>query len=129
MKLTQEQLAALIAKVFANLSTKFTEAGKSLNDITTEDILAELSTVVAEMEGDDPTTDPAAAADPDAGKAAEGSDELINKIVAALGTLIPSGDDGKSAPAAGEGEGKSAPAAGEGKGAAGPSATGEGKKA
>lgn len=129
MKLTQEQLAALIAKVFANLSTKFTEAGKSLNDITTEDILAELSTVVAEMEGDDPTTDPAAAADPDAGKAAEGSDEIINKIVAALGTLIPSGDDGKSAPAAGEGEGKSAPAAGEGKGAAGPSATGEGKKA
>ncbi len=128
MKLTQEQLAELIAKVFANLSAKFTEAGKSLNDITTEDILAELSAVVAEMEGDEPAADPAAAADPDAGKAAEGADELINKIVAALGTLIPSGDEGKAADPAGEGS-KAAPAAGEGKGTAGPSATGEGKKA
>lgn len=29
MKLTQEQLAALIAKVFANLNAKFTADGKS----------------------------------------------------------------------------------------------------
>ena len=60
MKLTQEQLAALIAKVFANLNAKFTADGKSVDDITTEDILAELSAVVAEMENADPDTDPAA---------------------------------------------------------------------
>ena len=66
MKLTKEQLAALIAKVFANLTAKFTEAGKSVDDITNEDILAELSAVIAEMEDSDPAANPDS--DPDEGK-------------------------------------------------------------
>ena len=49
MKLTQEQLAKRIAKVFSNLTAKFAEAGKNVNDITTDDILAELSAVLEEM--------------------------------------------------------------------------------
>lgn len=49
MKLTQEQLAKLIAKVFSNLTAKFAEAGKNVNDITADDILAELSAVLEEM--------------------------------------------------------------------------------
>ena len=48
MKLTQEQLAKLIAKVFSNLTAKFAEAGKNVNDITADDILAELSAVLEE---------------------------------------------------------------------------------
>ena len=42
MKLTQEQLAALIARVFANLIA----AGKDPAAISTEDILSELAVVL-----------------------------------------------------------------------------------
>ena len=42
MKLTQEQLAAIIAKIFANLVA----AGKDPASITTEDITTELNAVL-----------------------------------------------------------------------------------
>lgn len=117
MKLTQEQLAALIAKVFANLNAKLAADGKSVDDITTDDILAELSAVVAEMEDGEPAADPDGdpAADPD-------SDALLDKIMAAISgskafepamepTADPApagGGEGKAATSTGGGEGKAA---------------------
>ncbi len=47
MKLTQEQLAQLIAQVFANLVAK----GKT-DDISTEDIMAEVNAIIAEKESE-----------------------------------------------------------------------------
>lgn len=118
MKLTKEQLAALIAKVFANLTAKFTEAGKSVDDITNEDILAELSAVIAEMEDSDPAANPDS--DPDEGKG-EGDEgnALLDKIMAAIAgskafepvaepAPVNGGDEGKAAPIVGGSEGKSA---------------------
>lgn len=51
MKLTQEQLAALIAQVFANLVAK----GK-IDSFTTEDIMAEISAII-EADEDEPGSD------------------------------------------------------------------------
>ena len=141
MKLTQEQLAKLIAKVFSNLTAKFAEAGKNVNDITADDILAELSTVLDEMnaagEGEGaPAGDgegkgegegaPAGESEGEGeGKGFDG-DELIGKIMEALSGMLGSGDEGKAGCGARSGDGKSGGAAGEGKGAAGPSSTGAG---
>ncbi len=71
MKLTPEQLAQLIAQIFANLIA----AGKDPASITTEDIMAELDAVVeqngepaAEPEGEpaaEPEGEPDAKADGD----------------------------------------------------------------
>lgn len=142
MKLTQEQLAKLIAKVFSNLTAKFAEAGKNVNDITTDDILAELTAVLDEMnaagegegegapagegegkgEGEGAAAGEGAPAGEGEGKGID-ADDLIEKIMAALA--------GMAAPA-GEGEGKAGCGTrktGEGKGAAGPSATGAPKAA
>lgn len=99
MKLTQEQLAELIAKVFTNLDEKrkaCKENGEAVSDgISTEEILAEV-TAILEGEGEggvtDPTatndpTNPAPTADPVAGDKGEGegvSPELIAAIIAAL---------------------------------------------
>ena len=79
MKLTQEQLAELIAKVFTNLDEKrkaCKEKGEAVSDgISTEEILAE---VTAKHEGEggaaDPTASPAPApaADPVGGDKGEG---------------------------------------------------------
>ena len=55
MKLTQEQLAALIAQVFANLIA----AGKDPAAISTEDILSEL-TIALDAAGAAPAGDPLA---------------------------------------------------------------------
>ena len=110
MKLTQEQLAELIAKVFTNLDEKrkaCKENGEAVSDgISTEEILAEV-TAILEGEGGvtDPTatndpTNPAPTADPVAGDKGEGegvSPELIAAIIAAL-----EGQGVKSAAGAGE---------------------------
>lgn len=112
MKLTQEQLAELIAKVFTNLDEKrkaCKENGEAVSDgISTEEILAEV-TAILEGEGEggvtDPTatndpTNPAPTADPVAGDKGEGegvSPELIAAIIAAL-----EGQGVKSAAGAGE---------------------------
>jgi HK97 family phage major capsid protein len=148
MKLTQEQLAKLIAKVFSNLTAKFAEAGKNVNDITTDDILAELTAVLDEMnaagegegegapagegegkgEGEGAPTGEGEGEGEGEGKGFDG-DELIGKIMEALSGMVSAGEgEGK----AGEGEGKAGCGTrktGEGKGAAGPSATGAPKAA
>ena len=133
MKLTQEQLAKLIAKVFSNLTAKFAEAGKNVNDITADDILAELSTVLDEMnaagEGEGaPAGDGEGKGEGEGAPAGEGEgegegkgfddDELIGKIMEALSGVLATGDEGK----AGCGDGKSAGSPREGKSATGPSA-------
>lgn len=114
MKLTQEQLAELIAKVFTNLDEKrkaCKENGEAVSDgISTEEILAEVTAILeGEGEGEggvtDPTatndpTNPAPTADPVAGDKGEGegvSPELIAAIIAAL-----EGQGVKSAAGAGE---------------------------
>ena len=61
MKLTPEQLAQLIAQIFANL----TAAGKDPASITTEDIMAELNAAIEANGGDgepaaEPENEPAA---------------------------------------------------------------------
>ena len=112
MKLTQEQLAELIAKVFTNLDEKrkaCKENGEAVSDgISTEEILAEVTAILEDEGG---VTDPAAtndpanpapapAADPVAGDKGEGegvSPELIAAIIAAL-----EGQGVKSATGAGE---------------------------
>ena len=96
MKLTQEQLAELIAKVFTNLDEKrkaCKENGEAVSDgISTEEILAEVTAILEDEGG---VTDPAAtndpanpapapAADPVAGDKGEGegvSPELIAAII------------------------------------------------
>ena len=50
MKLTQEQLAALIAQVFANLIA----AGKDPSAITQDDIMVEVSAIIDEGDAGDP---------------------------------------------------------------------------
>ena len=89
MKLTPEQLAQLIAQIFANLIA----AGKDPASITTEDIMAELDAVVeqngepaAEPEGEpaaEPEGEPDAKADGDG--ALSVTPELIQQIIDALG--------------------------------------------
>ena len=145
MKLTQEQLAKLIAKVFSNLTAKFAEAGKNVNDITADDILAELSAVLEEMnagEGEGaPAGDGEGKGEGEGAPAGEGEgegdaegkgldgDELIGKIMEALSGVLATGDEGKAGCGTRRGDGKSGGAAGEGKSATGPSASGAPKAA
>lgn len=109
MKLTQEQLAELIAKVFAGIGEKRKarkEGGEDVaGDISVEEILAEVSAVVEGMEGDEN----AAAAGEGEGasgvKATDGesengvSAELIAQIIEALDA-----NGVKAAPGASEGK-------------------------
>lgn len=145
MKLTREQLAKLIAKVFSNLTAKFAEAGKNVNDITADDILAELSAVLEEMnagEGEGaPAGDGEGKGEGEGAPAGEGEgegdaegkgldgDELIGKIMEALSGVLATGDEGKAGCGTRRGDGKSGGAAGEGKSATGPSASGAPKAA
>ena len=100
MKLTPEQLAQLIAQIFANLIA----AGKDPASITTEDIMAELDAVV-EQNGEpaaEPEGEPDAKADGDG--ALSVTPELIQQIIDALGA-------GKSAEPAVEPKAAAEPAA------------------
>lgn len=123
MKLTQEQLAALIAQVFANLIA----AGKDPAAISTEDILSELAVVLDSAEGaGEPDGGEGEGNKAEGGEGSEGdggavSPELIAKIVDALKAL-------KSEEGAGGTEGKSATGGSEGKSAA-PAGGSEGKAA
>lgn len=85
MKLTQEKLAELIAKVFENLNQKrlaCKEAGEEPGEVTTAEILNEVATLLES--GDFTAEDGDSAADEQA-NAAEGIDtELIQKIVSAI---------------------------------------------
>ena len=91
MKLTQEQLAALIAQVFANLIA----AGKDPSTITQDDIMTELNTVIETngTSGGEPAAEPATepAADPaskpdDEGKGGNPAitPEFITQVLEAL---------------------------------------------
>lgn len=93
MKLTPEQLAELIAKIFAGIGEKRKsrkEAGEEVDDgISIEEILAEINAVVEGMEG----SDPEASVDGEEVKTADGegsaeggavSPDLIATIIAAL---------------------------------------------
>lgn len=91
MELTQEQLAELIAKVFANLDEKRNASKESDNGIGTEDIIAALNDVLGDTEinnataDDETTTDEEKATDDSNGEvASEVSPELIARVIAAL---------------------------------------------
>lgn len=94
MKLTQEQLAELIAKVFANITAK-RKSSKEDGEVSTDEIIAEVSAILEEMGADEDTTPPDDAADPVGGEKAEdgvGEDSPINpefiaQVIAALGGM------------------------------------------
>lgn len=126
MKLTQEQLAELIAKVFANIDEKRKarkEGGEDLpENITTEEIIAEIGSVLDSLGAFSEGEDGAAAAaegegEKSGGEGAALDPEFIAKVIAAL-------DCAKSGEAAGEQ--KSGAATGEKK-SGGPAASGERK--
>lgn len=97
MKLTQEQLAELIAKVFANIDAK-RKACKEDGEISTDEIIAEVSAILEEM-GDGETDPGEDEADPVEGEKAEDgtgegnavNPEFIAQVIAALGGM-KSGD-------------------------------------
>lgn len=128
MKLTQEQLAAIIAKIFANLVA----AGKDPASITTEDITTELNAVLeaegasAAGEGEGAPAGEGDAAGEGEGKGEGGepavTPEFIAMVMEALKDCTKSGGEPsaqkgadpapqaaqKATPAAGGGEGKAA---------------------
>lgn len=118
MKLTQEQLAALIAQVFANLIA----AGKDPSAITQDDIMAEVTAIIEAGDTGDPAGEGEGAPEGDEGKGedeGEGGDsaitpDFINMVMDALKACQKSAGEPSAKPSAGE------PAAQ--KGADGPSA-------
>lgn len=133
MKLTQEQLAELIAKVFANLDEKrkaCKEGEAPSGAFSIEEIVAEISNIFDGMEGSEPTSEPAPTFEPTSegedGEKGNGegvSPELIAKVIAALGGMkgaegageqtapaaSPAGEQKAGGPTAPSGERKSAP--------------------
>ena len=93
MKLTQEQLAELIAKVFASISEKRKAASKEADPAPADDSIGtdEILSAVSEILGDlGEPADPGAKADDTADTQtgeAEISPELIARVVEALGSL------------------------------------------
>ncbi|MEG1562527.1 MAG: phage major capsid protein [Bacteroides sp.] len=94
MKLTQEQLAELIAKVFANLGEKRKACKENGEDVSEtvgiEEILAEVTAILNEAdEGsvEEPATEPEGekATEPAEGEATAVTPELIAKIIEAIG--------------------------------------------
>ena len=125
MKLTQEQLAELIAKVFANLDEKrkaISEGGESsLISFGTDEILSEISAILEGMEGSEPPVgepmnEPVGEGEGDLKGEGEGgspvSPEFIAKVIAALnGVKTAEGAGENNAPAAAPAtEQKAAPA-------------------
>lgn len=124
MKLTQEQLAALIAQVFANLIA----AGKDPSAITQDDIMAEVTAIIEASGAGDPDDEGGGAPEGDEGKGegegeGEGGDpaitqEFITQVLDALKACQKSGGEPsaqkganpapQAAPAAGGSEGKAA---------------------
>ena len=94
MKLTQEQLAELIAKVFANIDAK-RKSSKEDGEISTDEIIAEVSAILEEMgegESEDPAEDEDGAVEGE--KAEDGTaenspvnPEFIAQVIAALGGM------------------------------------------
>lgn len=118
MKLTPEQLAQLIAKVFASISEKHKSASKEVDsapdNISTDEILAAISEILGDIgEPDDPAAKAEDEVASDAGEA-EISPELVTRIIEALGSLgmksagEPSGTQQKTADIAGGSQQKSA---------------------
>lgn len=100
MKLTQEQLAELIAKVFTNLDEKRKACKENGEDVPetigTEEILAEITTILNEMDGGEPAPaagegegekagEPVATAPAGEGTATPVTPEFIAKVIEALG--------------------------------------------
>ncbi len=103
MKLTPEQLAAIIVKVFSNLVA----AGKDPANVTTEEIVAELEAII--NEGGEPTEeDTPPAEEPPAEDEGKGDGEsaitpdFINQVLDALKACQKSGDEPSAQAAAGE---------------------------
>ncbi len=100
MKLTQEQLAELIAKIYANIGEKRKarkESGDETADIGTDDILAELTVLLDGIDGEndsDSSTDSGNAADDEKSEEGTGTAdyELIAKIIAALKDIKSNGE-------------------------------------
>lgn len=112
MKLTQEQLAELIAKVFANIDEKRKarkEGGEELpENITTEEIIAEIGGILDGM--NDPAEDEGAAATEGVKDGCEGTPvtpEFIAKVIEALGGVKSGDAAGEQKPGEATGEKKS----------------------
>lgn len=89
MKLTQEQLAELIAKVFTNIGEKRKAEGLGIDGISTEDILSEVSGILGEIEAplSEPNNPVSGGEDPEPEEGESGpsiSEELIAKVIDAL---------------------------------------------
>ena len=108
MKLTQKELAALIAQVIA----KLVAAGKNLESITTEDIMAEIDAILASADGDGSAAEGEGKGDDDAPAV---TPEFISQVLDALKACQKSSDE---EPDAKSGEGDDA----DKKGGEGPSA-------
>ena len=76
MKLTQEQLAALIAQVFANLIA----AGKDPSTITQDDIMAEVTAIIEADGTGDPADEGDGTPEGDEGKG-EGEGDVIFRLI------------------------------------------------
>ena len=106
MKLTQEQLAALIAQVFANLIA----AGKDPSTITQDDIMAEMTAIIEAGGAGDPAGEGGGAPEDDEGKGegeGEGGDpaitpEFISQVLDALKACQKSAGEPSVKPGAGE---------------------------
>ena len=86
MKLTQKELAALIAQVLA----KLIEDGKDPESITTEDIMAEIDAVLASADGDGSASEGEGKGDDDAPAV---TPEFISQVLDALKACQKSSDD------------------------------------
>lgn len=97
MKMTQEQLAELIAKVFANLTAK----GK-IDSFTTEDIMAEVSAVIGDgTGGGEPTDEDGGKSDGDGASAV--TPELVSLVLEALKSFQKSAGEPSEQPEGGGG--------------------------
>lgn len=85
MKLTQKELAELIAKVFASISQKRREAGGDMGDVSIDEIIAEISALIGDLDGEGDTGDGGEAAKGDGGDGDENAvSALVAQVLAAL---------------------------------------------
>lgn len=81
MKLTQKELAELFAKVFASISQKRKEAGGDMGDVSVDEIIAEISALIGDLDGEGDTGDGGEAAKSEGGDV-DGDGNAMSALVA-----------------------------------------------
>ena len=126
MKLTQEQLAEIIAKVFASIEAKRKakmDAGESVPDeITTEELMAELAAVLDGQDGGDGGEGAPEGTEGKDGKGEADLEALIEQIMKIAGGMKSAGCEGEQKADGGHEPPPAEPAPGEQK-SGGPSST------